>query len=1027
MKRMRRRAGLFLAVVGVVTLLAGLSVGLSGYLSAAATVGARAGLAALHGYDGGFQVTIPLAGNGEAAAMAAQDARVMAAIHDLRVDGRSVPMLVGRDIVTTEGSTLIGPSDEQIRATLASIPGLPERASLVQGAWPRGPAEASIQADAAKTLGISVGDRLDLPDGTPVTITATWRVRHPEDPWWLADSAALTGQGDRGASGWVVIDPSLWVGTVKAMDVDVLARWIVLPDTSRITPTQLGVLRSAVDDVPQRLLAIGRDGTEVRASGGLAFAMNPILRNIQSALAASTAPLVVVAVLGLVMLVELARMLEQLRTEENALLRARGASRRRFAVGTGVEAALVVIPAAALGVGMAVGVLAVSGASGVIPSVGWAGAGAVALVAIVALAAAAGHSSRDVSRGSPMRGDEPVGSAALGRGVLGSGRIRSTVEVGVVGLIVLAAVVAVSQFLLYGSPLAPTAHGGTEVDPLAVSAPALAIVAIGLLALAAFPLVARWLEARSRRAIGLQALPLRQLARRSRSALTPILVMVFAVSGLVAAASYSGTWSVSASETRSVQLGTQLRVTAASGSGSLPATITSPVVGQKDAAPAGTSEIQIGDSLHTLVALPAAKLTRVISAVPGVVDPAAFARELTLRGVDRPRVPPDATGVSLRFTATPAFAEPSAADVVVVDSAGAERVLHAKPDANGDFTAMLPAGLAPWTIHGIDVLLPSVPAGATVAVGVSASGGSAAVIPLDHNWAPARNSDERQKVVGLTGDRVGLRVPQASNGVRVLLQSFPLGHVSVPIVISAGMAHDEGLSVGSPASMTLANGGQIPVTVVGISPVIPGTQSGEGALVDLAVIQDSALVLGLGDISAQGWWVSTTDPAAAAAQVKMRAPFGTVVETAAPSVAERVLESAGTVVWIAGAATALLALLAVTAGLLTELRARRDEVDVLRAVGIGPAVQARNRATEWGILLALGVLAGLVDGFLVCAMLVPGLARTAVPHAIGALRTSFQLDVPGGAVAFAALLLALAALMVLIVVTVHRQVRQVAR
>jgi hypothetical protein len=1027
MKRMRRRAGPFLAVLGVVTLLAGLSVGLSGYLTASATVGARAGLSALHGYDGGFQVTIPLAGNGEAAATAAQDARVLAAIRAVRVDGQPVPMRVGRDIVTTEGTTLVGPGDEQIRSTLASIPGLPGRASLVKGAWPRSPAEASIQADAAKTLGVTVGERLVLPDGTPVTITATWRVRHPEDPRWLGDSAALTGQSESGSSGWVVIDPSLWVGAVKAMNADVLARWIVLPDASRVTSAQLGALRRAAEDVPRRLLTDGRDGSDVRASGGLPFAMDPILRNIQSALAASTAPLVVVAVLGLVMLVELARMLEQLRTEENALLRARGATSRRFAIGTGVEATIVAVPAAALGARIAVGTLTASGASADIPVFGWVGACTVVLVAVavVALTAAAGRASRDVSRAPRRRGAESAESEAPTRGVRGSGRLRSTVEVGVVGLLVLTAIVAVSQFLLYGSPLAPTADGGTAVDPLAVSAPALAIVAIGLLALAAFPLVARGLEAGSRRDIGVRALSLRQLARRSRSALTPILVMVFAVSGLVAAASYSATWSVSVSQTRSVQLGTQLRVTGASGS--LPPTITSRVVGQKDAAPAATSEVQIVDSLRPLIALPSAKLTRLIKAVPGVVDPAAFARELTPRGVDRPQVPTDATGVSLRFTAVPVLAEPSAAAVVVVDSVGAEHVLHAKADAAGAFTASLPAGHAPWTIHGIDVVLPTAPAGATVAVEVRASGGAGAVIPLAPNWAPARSSNNQQTIVGLSGNRVGLSVPQATEGVRVLLQSLPASHARVPIVISQGLAHDQGLSVGSPASMTLAAGGLVPVTVVGISPVIPGTRTGEGALVDLAVIQDSAFVLGLDDISAQEWWVATTDPAAAAAQVKKRAPTGTLVDTAAPSVAERVLESARTVVWIAGAATALLALLAVAAGLLTELRARRDEVNVLRAVGIGPAAQARNRATEWGILLALGVLTGLVDGFLVCSVLVPGLARTAVPHAIAALRTSFQVDVLGGAVAFAALLLVLAALMVLVVVTVRRQAREVAR
>ena len=231
------------------------------------------------------------------------------------------------------------------------------------------------------------------------------------------------------------------------------------------------------------------------------------------------------------------------------------------------------------------------------------------------------------------------------------------------------------------------------------------------------------------------------------------------------------------------------------------------------------------------------------------------------------------------------------------------------------------------------------------------------------------------------------------------------------MVVSRSLAHDSGLSVGSVVEMTLlTGGGQLTVTVAGLSPVVPGIPSGYGVMADLATVQDAAIRQDLRPISATEWWVSTTRPEAAAAQIVKRGPLGTTTMTQATPPADQVLESARTAIWIAGAATALLAMLAITAGLLAELRTRREEVDILRALGVPPEEQARQRATEWGALLVLGVVVGLLDGFLVCGILVPGLARMAVPNAIDALRTSFGLDPIGALLSFVLLAIALAGL-----------------
>jgi len=871
LKRMRRRAGLFLAVFGVVMLLAALSVGLSGYLAAAATAGARAGLAALTGADGGFRVTMPLS-----AQPAAQDARVRDAIAAvLRQGGKAVPVVVTRNVETLESAAVTDASGKPVRVALASVPELSANAVLVSGVWPTSADEASIQADAATQLDLAIGSVLTLPGGRAVTITASWRVRDAGDPRWLGSSIATSGVADNTVPGWLVIDPTLWPAlqaAPAAIRTDASARWTVRPDASRVTAAQLLVLQRASDEVPDRLLARDPGNTEVQETGGLQSALLPIVRNVASASAAATAPLVVVAVLGLVMLAELARMLEQLRREENALLRARGAGRARFAMGAAAETSLAALPGAAVGAALAAGLLAQRGAAGDVPVYGWAGAGIVALLAIVAVAAAAGHSSRDVSRGSPMRGSGGrVGLAALSAG-LGSRRLRSTLEIGAIALLALAAVVSVSQFLLYGSPLVPTADGGVAIDPLAVSAPALAIAAIGLLATAAFPLLAKMIERISRRPDDLRALPLRQLARRSRAALTPILVLAFAVSGLVVGASYAGTWAVSLSETRAAQIGTLLRAVAPA---ALDRTIVRPVVGQLTAAPAATTLIQIGDSTSTLVELPASKLRDVVTPVPGVVDPTLFAKRLTDK-TDRPVLPVSASGVTVQFTATPALAVPTAVELTVVDAAGTESVLRGVVDpapgraGTETFTAPFPKGSAPWTVHAVEVAVPAVPAGARVSFTLRSAGGSSVALALDDSWVPARSSSQDGAIVAL-GGAPGLRATLSSAGARVLFQSLPGGETRVPVVLSRGVARDSGLTVGALADMTLlTGGGQLAIRVVGISPVVPGISTGDGVMADLSAIQDAAYREGLRPISANEWWVSTTRPDEAASQLAKR-------------------------------------------------------------------------------------------------------------------------------------------------------------
>jgi len=234
-----------------------------------------------------------------------------------------VPMVVTRDLVSVNPVPFDRPTGGPVRSAVASIPDLPARARLISGHWPTTAAEASMQADAAASLGVVTGDVLTLPGGQKVTITATWRVSSAADPRWLEDQVALSGLDLDSTHGWIVVDPSLLKQTRESF----LARWTIRPLADRIAVDQLDALRGAPDAV-SKAVQEDESGANVQVEGALQLGIDPIQQNLQAAAAVSTAPLIVVALLGLITLIELAGMLGQLRTGETVLLRARGTSAR---------------------------------------------------------------------------------------------------------------------------------------------------------------------------------------------------------------------------------------------------------------------------------------------------------------------------------------------------------------------------------------------------------------------------------------------------------------------------------------------------------------------------------------------------------------------------------------------------------------------------------------------------------------------------------------------------------------------------
>jgi len=127
--------------------------------------------------------------------------------------------------------------------------------------------------------------------------------------------------------------------------------------------------------------------------------------------------------------------------------------------------------------------------------------------------------------------------------------------------------------------------------------------------------------------------------------------------------------------------------------------------------------------------------------------------------------------------------------------------------------------------------------------------------------------------------------------------------------------------------------------------------------------------------------------------------------------------------WVSAAMGLALALLAIAAVVIEQLRARRAEVGLLRALGVTPGLQARMRAAEVQATAAVGAVLGVLVGVAVAVLVIPELVRVAVPGdsaspgpARGAVPETVTpgiatvFDVPALALALGALLIGVVAL-----------------
>ncbi|QDY79506.1 FtsX-like permease family protein [Streptomyces qinzhouensis] len=436
---------------------------------------------------------------------------------------------------------------------------------LASGAWPApkaaGPVvEVALPEAAARALKLTAGPRvLTLASrlGGPavqIRVAGVYRINDRHDPYWQLDE--LRGRSVR-ADVFTTYGPLL--ADPRAFASERIAKgglsWLATADFGALEADRIDALRSSVRQSQKQLSA------QPGLKGGVVAktSLPEILDRMERALLVARATLLIVS-LQLVLLAGyalllVARLLSTERESETRFLLARGASRRRIAALSALEALFLALPAVVCAPLLAGPLTALLAGQGPLARIGLrvdtAPTASVWLVgAVVALACA-------VAVVAPA-----IGAARRSRGRAGT--LPAPVRAG--ADIALVAVAGVAYWQLErrtsgSGALSGDRGGDLGIDPLLVVAPALALLAGTVLTLRLLPPAARLAERRAVRGRGLtSALAGWQLSRRPARGAGPALLLVLAVALGMLAIGQSASWDRSQDDQADFRAGAPVRV-----------------------------------------------------------------------------------------------------------------------------------------------------------------------------------------------------------------------------------------------------------------------------------------------------------------------------------------------------------------------------------------------------------------------------------------------------------------------------------
>ncbi|MFF7007875.1 FtsX-like permease family protein [Streptomyces fimicarius] len=932
-----------------------------------------------------------------------------------------------------------------------------------------GPVQVALPVVAAEALKLKPGARLTVTDRLRdkkqrVLVTGVYEAADRSDPYWQLDP--LGGRGVRKLAfttyGPLLTDPSVLASGALGKGE---TSWLSAADFATLTTGSMEGLRNASAQAPKALTA-----APVFASGVTARTSLPtVLDQLDRALLVSRSTLMIVAVqlvlLAAYALLLVARLLNSERDGERELLRARGGSRGRITSFAAIEALLLAVPAAVVApllAGPLTGLLAERSAlSRIGLKVGEASTGTVWLVsAAVALACALAVVAPSLTAGASGRRSR---AAAL------PGPVRAGADL---GLLLVAAVAYWQLDRQSGSgALTGDRAGNLGIDPLLVTAPALALLAGTVLTLRLLPPAAKLAERRAAKGRGLPAaLAGWQFSRRPLRGAGPVLLLVLSVAMGMLAIGQSASWDRSQSDQADFGSGASVRLVGGQGGGAATAGAYSALDGVRQAAPAYRADVEVsGGRMAEVLALDTAHADErmLMRSDLAATSPRRMFETIAPEPAPRPGLvlPKDSTRLKLdvRITTVSPKRSGAAADL-------APPVVTVLLEDRYGLPYRALAGAVPVDGRPVAVSLPVSAAGGLALTGIEVDGeapfgsaqqrrvsvsdvrvvtGSGAERPVPA--AEPVRWDASMKLTEFGEDRPGEEpvrhgasgLPdftydtgvdsedtwEPTSGLLRITAARPKAAV-VKAVATDAYLKTTNAKLGDEIDITLA-GNTIRVALAESVRRLPTTEaaelsgaadpaaSGGALLLDLKAVTEVLAHRPTATIEASEWWLSTAPGDAAKAAAALRAvpdtdPAQVLVRAEA---AQRLVDdplgagpqSALPAVAVVAAALAAVGFAVSASG---SRRERSAELGVLRALGAPRRQLARMIAAEQGVLIALALLIGLGIGTVLTRAVVPlivltGQADRPVPPVL--------VELPAGQVA--ALLAGVAALPLVIVAT----------
>ncbi len=527
-----------------------------------------------------------------------------------------VPAEGFEDNVRVVAGRLPRATDERVRTVVTTVPERPRPASgrLI---------EVAISKNTADELEAHVGDRrilaagfsevqarhVPLHDQRPVAleIVGIFDVVDPNAPFWFGDPTVdrpnLEFTPDlsvKSVFAQAIVAPTAYAAMLSATSpFRLVYEYRYLLDESRIDGSRVPSLRAAANEIDARYASAGP--LDRRVTLGL----GPVLDRFRSA-RAQAETLLAVAALGLLAcaianLGLLGALTYERRRTETTLARVRGASPWQSLGVQAAEAALIAVPAGALG--WAIAVLAIDARSS--PLSGWLAAAVVCATIVLLVGSVAGVARRPLGSLAP---DEVAAERAPRR------RLAVEAAVGAAALL--------GVYLLRRRGLEASGFGSSgRFDPYLAAVPVLLGLACGIAALRLHPYPLRAAARLARKTRGLAThLGLSRAARQSDTTAVPVLVLVVALALATFAATMGATIRGGQDATGWRSVGADIRIDAGEGE-SLPASLISRLGSGGTVAQAYVQDAAISTGSEAiLLALDPAAYRSVVAGTPAAVD-----------------------------------------------------------------------------------------------------------------------------------------------------------------------------------------------------------------------------------------------------------------------------------------------------------------------------------------------------------------------------------------------------------------------